>query len=249
MNLREQLFQYVKKKYKTAPEYLWMRFPDYAVFRHADNGKWFGIVMNVSKEKLGLDGDEKVDILNVKLPDPLLAEMLMQQSGYFRGYHISRGNWVSILLDGSVPFDDVCRWLEESYLTTASRQKKQKLRPPKEWLIPSNPKYYDVIQAFEEADEIDWKQGTGIKKGDTVFLYVGAPVSAILYQCLVTESNIPYEYDDGNVHMKEIMKIRLQKRYAPDRFTFQKLNDAYGIYAVRGPRGVPYALSEDLKKG
>lgn len=128
MNLRKQLFQYVKETYNAAPEYLWMRFPDYAVFRHTDNGKWFGIVMNVSKEKLGFDGDERVDILNVKLPDPLLAEMLVQQSGYFRGYHISRGNWVSILLDGSVPFDDICRWLEESYLTTASRQQKQKLR-------------------------------------------------------------------------------------------------------------------------
>lgn len=71
-----------------------------------------------------------IPILNVKLPDPLLAEMLIQQSGFFRGYHISRGNWVSILLDGSVPFEEVCRWLEESYLTTASRQKKQKMRPP-----------------------------------------------------------------------------------------------------------------------
>ena len=246
MNLREQLFHYVKKKYNAAPEYLWMRFPDYAVFRHADNGKWFGIVMNVSGEKLGLDDDVIVDILNVKLPDPLLAEMLVQQSGFFRGYHISRGNWVSILLDGSVPFEEVCRWLEESYLTTASRKKKQKMRPPKEWLVPSNPKFYDIIKAFEEADEIDWKQGAGIKKGDTVYMYVGAPVSAILYQCEVTETNIPFEYDDGNVHMKEMMKIRLLKRYPPDRFTFQRLKEEYNIYAVRGPRGVPHSLSEDL---
>lgn len=189
-----------------------------------------------------------IPILNVKLPDPLLAEMLMQQSGFFRGYHISRGNWGSILLDGSVPFEEVCRWLEESYLTTASRQKKQKMRPPKEWLVPSNPKFYDVIKAFEEADEIDWKQGAGIKKSDTVYMYVGAPVSVILYQCEVTEANIPYEYDDGNVHMKEIMKIKLLKRYPPDKFPFQRLKDEYSIYAVRGPRGVPHSLSEDLRE-
>jgi Uncharacterized protein conserved in bacteria len=61
---------------------------------------------------------------------------------FFRGYHISRGNWVSILLDGSVPLEEVCRWLVESYLTTASRQKKQKMRPPKEWLVASNPNFY-----------------------------------------------------------------------------------------------------------
>ena len=227
MTLREQLFDHVKKKYKAKPEYLWMRFPDYAIFRHKDNEKWFGLVMNIEKRKLGIDGDDIVDILNVKLPDPRLVGLLIQQPGYFRGYHISKGNWVSILLDGSVPFDDIRRWLDESYLTTASRETKQKLRPPKEWLIPANPKYYDVEQAFEAAREINWKQGAGIKKGDTVFLYVAAPVSAILYKCKVTETDIPVKYDDGNVRMKTLMKIKLQKKYKPTAFPFERLRDEY----------------------
>ena len=248
MALREQLFDYVKKKYKAVPEHLWIRFPDYAIFRHADNEKWFGLVMAIPRRKLGMDVDDIVDILNVKLSDPLLVDILIQQPGYFRGYHISRGNWVSILLDGSVPFDDICRWLEESYLTTASKEKKQKLRPPKEWIVPANPKYYDIGQAFENAKEIDWKQGAGIKKGDTVFMYVAAPVSAILYKCKVTETDIPFRYDDGNVRMKALMKIKLQKRYKPTRFTFEKLREEYGIFAVRGPRAVPHSLSEALKR-
>ena len=248
MAFREQLFDYVKKKYKAEPEHLWMRFPDYAIFRHADNEKWFGLVMDIPRRKLGMDSDEIVDILNVKLSDPLLVDLLIRQPGYFRGYHISRGNWVSILLDGSVPFEDICRWLEESYLTTASSVKKQKLRPPKEWLIPANPKYYDVQAAFENAREINWKQGAGIKKGDTVFMYVAAPVSAILYKCKVTETDVPYKYNDGNVHMKALMKIKLQKRYKPTGFTLEKLRDVYGVYSVRGPRSVPSALSEALKK-
>lgn len=248
MTIREQLFDHVKKKYKTNPEYLWRRFPGYAIFRHADNAKWFGLVMNIKRSNLGVDGDDIVDILNVKLSDPLLTDMLIQQPGYFRGYHISRGNWVSILLDGTVPFDDICRWLEESFMTTASKKKKQSLRPSKEWIIPANPKYYDIEQAFENADEINWKQGTGIKKGDTVFMYVAAPVSAILYKCTVTEADIPFRYDDGKVQMKALMKIKLQKRYKPERFTFEKLRKEYGIFAVRGPRGIPCSLSEALKK-
>lgn len=175
----------MKEKYGAEPEYLWRRYPNYAIFRHSDNEKWFGLVMNVGRDKLGLKGEGSVDILNVKLTDPLLIDLLIQQSGYFRGYHISRGNWVSILLDGSVPFDDIRRWLDESYMATASKAKKQKLRPPKEWIIPANPKYYDVEAVFENADEIDWKQGAGTKKGDIVFMYVAAPVSAILYKCEV----------------------------------------------------------------
>ena len=43
------------------------------------------------------------------------------------------------------------------------------------------------------------------------------------------------------------MKIKLQKRYAPDRFTFNVLKEEYGIYAVRGPRGIPNSLSAALE--
>lgn len=248
MTYRDRLFDYVKKKYNAAPEYLWRRYPDYAVFRHADNRKWFGLVMNVRRDKLGLEGNEVTDILNIKLSDPFLADLLVQQPGYLRGYHISRGNWVSVLLDGSVPFEEICRWLDESYVATASGEKKRKLRPPKEWIIPANPKYYGIEQAFRDADEIDWKQGAGIRQGDTVFVYVAAPVSAILYKCKVTKTDIPFRYDDGNVRMKALMKIKLSKRYPSDSFTFDRLKDEYGIYAVRGPRSIPHSLSEALNR-
>ena len=126
MTLRAQVFDYVKKKYRAEPEYLWLRYPDYAVFRHADNEKWFALVMDVPRQKLGLDGAERVDILNVKLSDPLLVDLLLRQPGYLRGYHISRGNWISILLDGSVPFADLCQWLDESYATTAAKRANKK---------------------------------------------------------------------------------------------------------------------------
>lgn len=246
-SFREQLSAYITKKYKASPEYLWRRVPGYAVFRHEDNQKWFALVMDVPGDKLGLDTEETVDILNVKIADPFLADMLVRQEGFFRGYHIARGNWISILLDGTVEFDEICRWLQESYMATASVKTKQAHRPAREWLIPANPKYYDVEAAFSQEDEIDWKQGRGIKKGDTVFLYVAAPVSAVLYKCRVTKTDIPYSYDDGNVHMTGLMKIKLLKRYPPERFTFDVLNEQYGIHAVRGPRGIPKHLSEALK--
>ena len=78
-------------------------------------------------------------------------------------------------------------------------------------------------------------------------MYVAAPVSAILYKCLVTETDIPFQYDDGHVRLTSLMKIRLQKRYGSEMFTFKILNEEYGIFAVRGPRGVPDSLREALK--
>ena len=78
-------------------------------------------------------------------------------------------------------------------------------------------------------------------------MYVGAPVSAILFKCKVTETDIPYQYQDKNLTIMALMKIRLQKRYKPDKFTFERLKSEYGIFAVRGPRGIPNSLSEALK--
>ena len=43
------------------------------------------------------------------------------------------------------------------------------------------------------------------------------------------------------------MKIKLQKRYKPDKFTFDRLKSEYEIHAVRGPRGIPNSLGAALK--
>lgn len=245
--LRDEVFSYIKGKYRSDPEYLWSKFPGYAVFRHNDNRKWFSIVMNISYEKVDPDKSGMVNIINVRLEDMLMRDFLVQQDGFYKGYHISRGNWISVVLDGTVPYETITNLIDISFGSTASAKKKQQIRPPKEWLIPSTPKYYDIIHAFDDTDTIDWKQGAGIKKNDTVFLYVGSPVSAILYKCKVTETDIPYEFQSDGLTINKLMKIKLIRRYPSDTFTFERLKTEYGIFAVRGPRGVPNSLSADLK--
>jgi len=246
-SMRSEVTEYIKKKYKADPEYLWKRYPDYAVFRHSDNRKWFGIIMNISYEKIDSEKSGMVDILNVKLEDILMRDYLVSLDGYYPGYHISRGNWISIALDGTVPFEAVCELIDIGFSATASKKKRKALRQPKEWLIPSNPKYYDIIHAFDDTDTIDWKQGAGIIKNDIVYIYVGAPVSAIMYRCKVLETDIPYNYHSDGLTIKALMKIKLLKRYEADQFTFERLKTDFGVFAVRGPRGVPNSLSALLK--
>ena len=247
MTLRDQVFDYVKTKYQSEIEHLWMRYPSYAVFRHADNQKWYGVVMDIPQSKMGLPGDGIADVLDVKPGDMFLMDLLLKREGFFPGYHMNRSNWISVILDGTVDFDEICDLIDRSYLTTASAKTMKAIRPPKEWLIPSNPKYYDSVHAFDETDEIRWKQGAGIKTGDIVFMYIGLPVSAILYKCVVTETDIPWHFEREGLTIKSLMSIRLLKRYDPDKFTFEVLNKKYGIFAVRGPRGIPHNLSEALK--
>ncbi len=246
-SLQSDILRYAKRKYGSEAEHLWARFPGYVVVRHQDNRKWYGLIMNIPRSRLGLEGDAGVDVLNVKTGDVLLSDLLIQEKGYFRGYHLSKGDWITVLLDGTVPIREIRDLLDRSYLVTASKKTKNELRPPKEWIVPSNPHYFDIVHAFDTEDTIFWKQGQSIRTGDTVFLYVGAPVSAILYKCRVTETDIPYTRKNPNVNIRALMKIRLQKRYPPERFPFERLKTDYGIFAVRGPRGIPESLSEDLK--
>ena len=44
---RDDIFQYAKYTYGTEPEYLWRKFPRYAVLRNPNSGKWYGAVMEV----------------------------------------------------------------------------------------------------------------------------------------------------------------------------------------------------------
>ena len=77
---KEEIFEYVKKQYGTMPEYLWAQSPDNAVLRHK-NGKWYAVVMSVEKCKLGLEGNEFVDIMDVKC-DPEMTSMIIQTFGF-----------------------------------------------------------------------------------------------------------------------------------------------------------------------
>ena len=245
--MRDRIFAYIKKKYKATPEYPWGE-DDGAVLRHSDNRKWFALVMRVGRGKLGLAGDGQVDVVNLKIADRMFKDVLMQDKGILPAYHMNKEHWITVLLDGTVEEEQICSLIDLSFVATASKKKKEKLRPPKEWIVPANPKFYDIEHAFDQAEVIEWKQSSNLRVGDTIFMYVAAPVSAILYKCKAVEVDIPYRYQDENLTITTLMKIKLLRRYRPEQFPFSRLKEEYGIYAVRGPRGVPNSLSHALNR-
>ena len=127
------------------------------------------------------------------------------------------------------------------YDYAASSTSKRTTSKPAAWLVPANPSYYDIGQAFRQSDETIWKQSTNINIGDTVYLYIAAPVSAVIYKCLVTDVDIPYDYRDKNVSMDHVMKIKKLEQYPADFLTADRLKE-YGVNAVRGPRHMPADL-------
>lgn len=116
---RDEVFEYVKENYQTEPEYLWEKFPDYAVFRHQNEGKWYGLVMNVPPEKFNLEGTEELDVLNVKSP-PEINGNLQKREDIFVGYHMNKEHWISIILNRVDEIDDLEGLLEKSFELTKS---------------------------------------------------------------------------------------------------------------------------------
>ena len=115
------------------------------------------------------------------------------------------------------------------------------------WLIPANPKYYDLEKAFAENDIILWKQSNSVIVGDIIYIYLASPFSCVLYQCRAIEVDVPYEYDDGNLHMKKAMRLQRLHTYDKSEFGRDHLLE-HGIFSVRGPRHVPYGLLYKLEK-
>ena len=96
---RERVLRFAAESFGTQPEYLWADTPEAAVLRHPNSKKWYGILMRVSRERLGLEGPGAADVLNLKC-GPLLLGSLLEEPGFLPAYHMSKTHWVSILLDG-----------------------------------------------------------------------------------------------------------------------------------------------------
>lgn len=103
---RQDVLAFIQEEFDVAEERLWSNYPDYVVFRNKRNKKWFAIIMDVEKARLGLEGSGKVDIINLKC-DPLLIGSLRCNQGYLPAYHMSKKSWISVLLDGSVREDEL----------------------------------------------------------------------------------------------------------------------------------------------
>ena len=122
---RTDLEQFIYDNYSAEAEHLWMKYPNYEVFRHSSNQKWFAILMDVPKNKLGLPGEETLDVLNLK-SDAVLIGSLLNEAGFFPAYHMNKSNWITVALDGSVADDKIKMLLDMSYCATAPKIKSKK---------------------------------------------------------------------------------------------------------------------------
>ena len=131
------------------------------------------------------------------------------------------------------------------FLSGSGSAPKAQAGEEKNWLIPSNPKMYDIIKGFENTDVHEWTQSNpNIRIGDIIYMYVGVPVGAVLFKCQVEDVNIPWQTESG---MKTLMRLRKLKTYSRDKLTRERMREL-GVVNCRGPRFMPAELINELEK-
>lgn len=123
MGQRERIEEYIQNRYGAEPEHLWAKYPNYVVFRQSASRKWFAAIMDIPRSKLGLDGEGAVDVMDVKC-GAILVGSLLAQDGFLPAYHMSKGTWISVLLNDTVPDGQIFPLLELSYDSVAPKAKK-----------------------------------------------------------------------------------------------------------------------------
>lgn len=121
----DELKKYISDTYSTDMDYPWRKYPNHGVFRHSNNRKWFALLMDVSKDKLGLESTEMLNILNVKL-EPMMIDVLKSLDGFFPAYHMNKSSWITIALDGSVDDEQIKNLIDISFNMTMSKVKMKK---------------------------------------------------------------------------------------------------------------------------
>ena len=121
---KQQFLKYCLNTYGTSSDYPFDEDFETAVLRHTGNRKWYAIVMKVSRRKFGLDSDEIIDVVNLKLPTEMFGSF-GAADGVYPAYHMNKLHWISVLPPDAP--DDVVQFLTNvSFEATRAKPKRAK---------------------------------------------------------------------------------------------------------------------------
>ena len=122
---RQELKKFISEIYNINPDTPWLKYPSYEVFRHSDSKKWFAVIMDIPKSKLGMNSDENICVVNLKCDTVMMGDILSEK-GIYPAYHMNKAYWVTVSLDGSTDDDTVKMLTRMSFKLTEKKRKYQK---------------------------------------------------------------------------------------------------------------------------
>ena len=122
---RQELKAFIYEAYGVNPDCPWLRYPDYEVFRHGDSKKWFAVIMDVPKAKLGINEDGNISVVNLKC-DTIMVNDVLSEKGIYPAYHMNKAYWVTAALDGSAEDETIKMLTRMSYRLTEKKARNKR---------------------------------------------------------------------------------------------------------------------------
>lgn len=96
---RKEFEALVFDRYNISADYPFEEDFETGIFRHADNRKWFAIAMNIPKKRLGLSGEEAIDVVNFKCAPEVIESIVGMEGGVYPAYHMNKTHWLTVVLE------------------------------------------------------------------------------------------------------------------------------------------------------
>lgn len=109
--IAKDILRFAESQWGERPEFLWKRFPDYAVLRRKGTGKWYALIARLTADKIGGDKNTTIEIVNLRRTDGI------EGVRFLPAYHMNKKSWATIALDEAIAEDGLMP------LLAASREK------------------------------------------------------------------------------------------------------------------------------
>lgn len=112
------------------------------------------------------------------------------------------------------------------------------------WIFPCNSNDYDIEGAFDGLKSIDWTvRNYKVAEGDTIYIYVSAPVKAIRYKYIVTKTDKKYTTIDdvkyggapAGTSGETYAELKGVFKFAEPGITLDEMRDCGYMGSMQGP--------------
>ncbi len=111
--VRDRVISLFLDKYGIEGEMPWSDDNTSIVFRSNKNKKWIGIMMDIPPSRLKMQGEENVDVINLKHTQSKIPS-LIDNRYIFPAWHMNKKTWITVLLSSDLDWDFFSSLVEES---------------------------------------------------------------------------------------------------------------------------------------
>ena len=109
----QELLETIRGRWGEALEFLWEDYPECAILRRTDTGKWYAVMMRLPGQKFGLPEDAVSEFILLRVPRGE-EDAIRADRRFLSAYHMNKRTWFAIQLDGSMEFPELMRLADRS---------------------------------------------------------------------------------------------------------------------------------------